>query len=104
MHDRIRQILIPILFSLIFGCSESTNEEPAVEAIANEETVGVITTPAEVAQAVANSLIEAGITSILNFAPAMLRVPHGVQVRQVDLATELQILSFYMAVGQHAAG
>ncbi|HEU4896039.1 MAG TPA: redox-sensing transcriptional repressor Rex, partial [Actinomycetota bacterium] len=37
----------------------------------------------------------AGVTSILNFAPAHLQVPAGVSLRQVDLSTELQILSFH---------
>ena len=37
----------------------------------------------------------AGVSSILNFAPAVLSVPDGVSMRKVDLAIELQILSFY---------
>jgi redox-sensing transcriptional repressor len=44
---------------------------------------------------VADKLVDAGVTSILNFAPAVLSVPAGVSVRKVDLAVELQILSFY---------
>jgi redox-sensing transcriptional repressor len=39
--------------------------------------------------------VENGITSILNFAPTVLDVPSGVQVRDVDLAVELQILAFH---------
>jgi redox-sensing transcriptional repressor len=39
--------------------------------------------------------VRAGITSILNFAPVVLAVPRGVSVRKVDLALELQILSYY---------
>ena len=58
-------------------------------------TIGVIATPAVGAQEVADQLVAAGITSILNFAPAVLSVPEGVSVRKVDLALELQILSFY---------
>lgn len=57
--------------------------------------VGVITTPAAVAQDVADRLVAAGLGSILNFTATPLVVPAGVEVRQVDLATELQILSFY---------
>src|ERR687898_396008 len=41
------------------------------------------------------ALIEAGVTSILNFAPTVLSVPEAVSLRKVDLAVELQILSFY---------
>ena len=47
------------------------------------------------AQDVADRLVAAGITSILNFAPAVITVPEGVSLRKVDLAIELQILSFY---------
>ena len=47
------------------------------------------------AQEVADRLVAAGVTSILNFAPAVLTVPRGVSLRKVDLAVELQILSFY---------
>jgi len=58
-------------------------------------TIGVIATPAGAAQAVADDLVAAGVTSILNFAPCVLSVPSGVDVRKVDLAIELQILSFH---------
>jgi redox-sensing transcriptional repressor len=57
--------------------------------------IGVITTPASVAQTVADTLVEAGVGSILNFAPATVTVPPGVALRHVDLGMELQILSFY---------
>jgi redox-sensing transcriptional repressor len=57
--------------------------------------IGIIATPAAVAQHVADRLVEAGITSILNFAPAVISVPAEASLRKVDLALELQILSFY---------
>ena len=57
--------------------------------------IGIIATPAVVAQDVADRLTAAGITSILNFAPSVLTVPPGTSLRKVDLALELQILSFY---------
>jgi redox-sensing transcriptional repressor len=57
--------------------------------------IGVIATPAAAAQDVADQLVAAGVTSILNFAPAVLSVPEGVSLRKVDLAVELQILSFH---------
>ncbi|GAB1694638.1 redox-sensing transcriptional repressor Rex [Krasilnikovia sp. M28-CT-15] len=63
----------------------------AAEALA----IGVIATPASAAQTVADGLVAAGVTSILNFAPCVLSVPPGVDVRKVDLAIELQILSFH---------
>jgi len=58
-------------------------------------SIGMIATPAPVAQEVADQLVAAGVRSILNFAPAVLTVPNGVSIRKVDLAIELQILSFY---------
>jgi redox-sensing transcriptional repressor len=66
---------------------------PAVVA-AEAISIAVIATPADAAQEVADRLVAAGITSILNFAPCVLTVPDGVDVRKVDLAVELQILSF----------
>lgn len=61
--------------------------------------IGIIATPGSVAQEVAEKLAEAGIRSILNFAPTRVRVGNGIEVRQVDLSTELQILSYYRSHG-----
>jgi redox-sensing transcriptional repressor len=69
--------------------------------------IAVLTTPASVAQAVTEVLVDAGVTSILNFAPVRLQVPRRVAVRQVDLGVELQILSYYeqqAAVGMSTDG
>jgi redox-sensing transcriptional repressor len=57
--------------------------------------IGIIATPAGAAQDVADRLVAAGVSSILNFAPAVLNVPPSVSLRKVDLAVELQILSFH---------
>jgi redox-sensing transcriptional repressor len=57
--------------------------------------IGVIATPAAGAQAVCDRLVACGVTSILNFAPTVLAVPDGVEVRKVDLSIELQILAFH---------
>ncbi len=57
--------------------------------------IGVIATPATAAQNVADRLVAAGVTSILNFAPAVISVPEGVDVRKVDLSIELQILAYH---------
>lgn len=57
--------------------------------------IAIIATPANVAQQIADRVVESGITSILNFAPVVLNVPAHVDLRQVDLAAELQILSFH---------
>jgi len=66
--------------------------------------IGVIATPAEAAQSVADHMAAAGIPSILNFAPALISVPEGVSLRKVDLAVELQILSFYQQQQAPEAG
>jgi redox-sensing transcriptional repressor len=58
-------------------------------------SIGVIATPAGAAQGVCDRLVAAGVTSILNFAPVVLTVPVGVDVRKVDLSIELQILAFH---------
>jgi len=66
-------------------------------AVALEEriAIGIVATPAASAQEVADLLVAAGVTSILNFAPALISVPPDVSLRKVDLSIELQILSFY---------
>jgi len=58
-------------------------------------TIGVIATPPAAAQVVCERLVGAGVHSILNFAPVVLTVPSGVDVRRVDLSIELQILAFH---------
>jgi redox-sensing transcriptional repressor len=58
-------------------------------------SIGIIATPGTAAQEVADRLVAAGITSILNFAPALVQVPEGVDVRKVDLSIELQILAYH---------
>jgi redox-sensing transcriptional repressor len=57
--------------------------------------IGVIATPAASAQQVCDRLVAAGVTSILNFAPAVLSTPDGVDLRKVDLSIELQILAYH---------
>jgi redox-sensing transcriptional repressor len=66
-------------------------------------SIGVIATPAASAQLVCDQLVAAGVTSILNFAPCVLSVPDGVDVRKVDLSIELQILSFHENRKAHPA-
>lgn len=77
--------------------------DTAVEHLDNLETVvaaheartAIITTPVGAAQSATDRVVAAGITSVLNFAPTVVQVPDGVALRQVDLALELQILSYY---------
>ena len=66
------------------------------EAVTEEGiSIGVIATPPAAAQEVGERLSDAGVKSILNFAPAVVNLPPDVTVRKVDLSTELQILSFF---------
>jgi redox-sensing transcriptional repressor len=66
------------------------------EIVADQQiTIAVLAVPAEVAQRVCDQVVAAGVTSILNFAPVVLCVPPHVDLRKVDLAAELQILSFH---------
>ncbi len=58
--------------------------------------IGIIATPGEYAQSVADQLIDCGVRSILNFAPVLLKNVKDVQIRSVDLSQELQILSYYL--------
>ena len=68
-----------------------------LEVIVREHgvAIGVIATPASAAQSVCDKMVAAGVRSILNFAPTILAVPDGVDVRKVDLSSELQILAYH---------
>lgn len=59
-------------------------------------SIGIVATPPQNAQEVAERLVDAGVKSILNFAPAVVNVSPDVNVRKVDLSIELQILSFHL--------
>lgn len=58
--------------------------------------MAILAVPASAAQEVANEVIEAGITGILNFAPIVLHVPDEVMVNNVNLAIELENLSYFI--------
>ncbi|MGH8898923.1 MAG: redox-sensing transcriptional repressor Rex [Egibacteraceae bacterium] len=68
-----------------------------VERVVKEDevSIAILAVPGAIAQDVCDRLVSAGITSVLNFAPAVVAVPEGVSLRKVDLSIELQILSFY---------
>ncbi len=72
------------------------NDLEAIAAV-TPLAIGVITTPAPVAQRVADLLIDAGVRSLLNFAPRVLDVPSDIFLRYVDLSMELQVMSFYQS-------
>jgi redox-sensing transcriptional repressor len=81
--------------SLVGGVRVRHVDELAQVVQARNISIGVIATPGGAAQQAADALVAAGVTSLLNFAPCVIGVPHGVSVRKVDLAVELQILSYY---------
>ena len=60
----------------------------------NPADIAVITVPAEAAQLAANLIVASGITAIMNFAPVQLQVPDDVIVKTVNMAMELEGLSF----------
>lgn len=73
----------------------------------HDVSFAVIAVPGQHAQGVADRVVAAGVTALLNFAPVHLTVPAQVTCRTVDLSTELQILSFYQHLsdgGAAAAG
>ncbi|GHH37130.1 redox-sensing transcriptional repressor Rex [Lentzea cavernae] len=72
-------------------------DEITAICVEREVSIGVIATPPPAAQSVCDRLVSAGVQCILNFAPVVLQVPDNVEVRKVDLAVEMQILSFHVA-------
>jgi redox-sensing transcriptional repressor len=64
----------------------------------NEPTdIGIVVTPGEAAQEVADQLVRAGVKALLNFAPVQLKVPRDVEVKTVNMAQELEALSYSLA-------
>ena len=81
--------------AVVGGARVRPLDELAQIVAATSISIGVIATPPAAAQDAADRLVKAGVTSILNFAPVVLSVPVGITVRKVDLAVELQILSYH---------
>jgi redox-sensing transcriptional repressor len=72
-------------------------EKELEKRIAEEQVrLAILCVPGNIAQSVANRLVDAGVQGILNFSPAMLEVPSEVVVNNVDLALELEHLSFFV--------
>ena len=62
----------------------------------NNVKIAILAVPAETAQEVANNLVQAGIQALLNFSPTVLKTPDNVTVNSVDLALELEHLSYFV--------
>lgn len=67
-----------------------------IRQVAHDENVeiAILVTPADPAQHLVDELVAAGVTAVLNFAPVQLHVPDGVDVKNVNLAVELETLSY----------
>lgn len=74
----------------------------ALEAVLERESVDIVilAVPAHGVQSVMDRVAASGIRAILNFAPTQLRVPRGVTVNDVNLAMELELLSFALMAGR----
>jgi redox-sensing transcriptional repressor len=59
--------------------------------------IGIVTVPAQAAQEVADMMVGAGVRSLLNFSPRVLKVPENVILRNVDLSVNLEVLSFNLS-------
>ncbi|MBE0418009.1 MAG: redox-sensing transcriptional repressor Rex [Coriobacteriia bacterium] len=74
------------------------------EVVKREDVeIAIITVPGKYAQDVVDRLVASGVRAIMNFAPVHLHVPEGVEVRQADVAGELQILSFHLNLRRTSA-
>ncbi len=65
--------------------------------------IAVVAVPADSAQTVVNTAVQAGIRAILNFSPGSLKVPPGVKLKNVDLTVSMESLSFFLARGESDA-
>jgi redox-sensing transcriptional repressor len=89
--DRDPEVIGQVIAGMVVGSVDDLERTVLERGVA----IGVIATPALSAQALCDRLVAVGVRSVLNFAPCALAVPEGVDVRKVDLSTELQILAFH---------
>lgn len=73
-------------------------KEMATTVRSHSIRLGILAVPAAAAQSVAESMVESGVRSILNFAPVTLQVDEGISISSVDLAVHLEQLSFQLGV------
>ncbi len=86
----------PAKMGQVVGDVQVTEIGKLVQAVRRKKVkIAVVAVPAVAAQSVADLLVEAGVTAILNFAPAQLTVPDGVKVQNVDLSVLLKTLSYH---------
>ncbi|HXY69247.1 MAG TPA: redox-sensing transcriptional repressor Rex [Gemmatimonadales bacterium] len=80
--------------ALVDGLAVRSADRVEADLAAEPADIAVIATPAEAAQGVADRLVRAGVRAFLNFAPVALAVPRGVTVSDVNMALELEALSY----------
>jgi redox-sensing transcriptional repressor len=86
----------PAKMGQIVGDVQITEIAKLVQTVRRKKVkIAMLAVPAAAAQSVADLLVEAGVTAILNFAPAQLTVPEGVKVQNVDLSVLLKTLSYH---------
>ena len=70
-----------------------------LEDVVRDEKVrlGILAVPADAAQEVADRLVQAGIQGIFNFAPTVINLPENVEYVSIDLAVELEQLTFFVS-------
>jgi redox-sensing transcriptional repressor len=81
------------------GVAIQSMEDLPREAKARNLQIAIVAVPGESAQVVTEKLVAAGIKTILNFAPGRIKAGKDVRLKNVDLAIELETLSFYLAQG-----
>jgi redox-sensing transcriptional repressor len=84
---------------VVDGVTIQPMEDLPREAKARNLQIAILAVPGESAQVVTEKLMAAGIKAILNFAPGRIRAAKEVRLKNVDLAIELETLSFYLAQG-----
>lgn len=80
---------------VIHGCRCYPVEDIAKIVGDLDVRVGILTVPQRVAQPMADMLVQAGVSGILNFAPTRLRVPPRVYVEYIDMTTALEKVSYF---------
>jgi redox-sensing transcriptional repressor len=77
-----------------------------LESLLHEESIEIVivAVPAEGAQGVVDRVVRAGVRGIMNFAPTQLRVPASVELKNVNMAMEMEGLSYALARGRHRGG
>lgn len=83
----------------VFGVEVDTLDRLEEVVVDRGVEMAIVATPPDAAQRVSDRLVEAGVRGLLNFAPVRLEVPSGVAVRSMDVALEMEGLSFALSYG-----